>query len=114
MRLDGRAVATQLAVECAGKFWLLKIGYDEDYSDCSPGMLLMLETLKYASDAGLESYEFLGTAEAWTRRWTEQEHECVEITALPYDWNGIALMAKRAIAKHLLRIRNGWKNVARD
>src|SRR4029079_14801308 len=57
MTIEGRIVATQLAVESRGGFWLLKVGYDETYAKCSPGNLLLVETLKYAVAQGLQSYE---------------------------------------------------------
>ncbi len=43
LRIAGRPVAMQIAVERAQRLWLLKIGYDEEYARCSPGQLLMLE-----------------------------------------------------------------------
>ena len=59
----------QLAVECGERFWLLKIGYDEEFARCSPGVLLMLHTVRYAATRGLKSYELLGRVEPWTRVW---------------------------------------------
>ena len=72
MRIGGRAVATQLAVEYARRFWLLKIGYDESLSRCSPGTLLMLHTLGDAAARGLAGYEFLGAEAPWTAMWTSE------------------------------------------
>ena len=62
----------QMAVEDGGGLWLLKIGYDRAYGRCSPGMLLMRETIRYAAEAGLGRYEFLGCSATWTRVWTRQ------------------------------------------
>jgi CelD/BcsL family acetyltransferase involved in cellulose biosynthesis len=83
MRLDGQAVAMQLAVECGQRFWLLKIGYDEQFARCSPGTLLMLHTLRYAAERGLRSYEFLGSSQPWTKMWTETRQHCVSLRAYP-------------------------------
>jgi CelD/BcsL family acetyltransferase involved in cellulose biosynthesis len=81
MYIDDRPVATQLTVECGDALWLLKIGYDETYADCSPGNLLMMEIIRYASRQKLKSCEFLGKAESWTRMWTNTEYttECITI-----------------------------------
>lgn len=84
MRIDEAVIAMQIAAECGGRFWLLKIGHDEEYSRCSPGTLLMLHTLRYAARRGLVSYEFLGTAEPWTRMWSERERKCVSIRTYPF------------------------------
>ena len=63
MRIDGRAVAMQMALECLDGYWLFKIGFDESFGKCSPGTLLMLHTLGWAANRELRSYELLGSAE---------------------------------------------------
>lgn len=72
LRIDGRPAAMQLAAESGGRFWLLKIGYDETFSRASPGQLLMLHTLRHAAERGLHSYEFLGSVAPWTEVWTDK------------------------------------------
>src|SRR5205807_9829190 len=79
-----------LGVESEGRFWLHKIGYDEAFAKCSPGMLLLRDTIRYAASRGLRSYEFLGAAEAWIRPWTDQLRRCVSIRAYPAGATGIA------------------------
>ena len=79
MRIDGETVAMQYAVECGERFWLLKVGYDEAYRKCSPGHLLMYETLRYTAEKGLRTYEFLGGAADWTKRWTRTERPTVTV-----------------------------------
>jgi CelD/BcsL family acetyltransferase involved in cellulose biosynthesis len=93
MRIDGRAVATVLAVECAGSLWTLKIGYDEAFRRCSPGALLTRHTIAWAAERGLRSYEFLGTAAAWTRDWTRDERRCVSLRIYPLAPKGLAALA---------------------
>jgi CelD/BcsL family acetyltransferase involved in cellulose biosynthesis len=83
LRIGGQAAAVQLAAECGGRFWLLKVGYDEGFKRASPGTLLMVETIRHAATDGLQAYEFLGRAESWTRVWTEDEHDCVAIRSYP-------------------------------
>jgi CelD/BcsL family acetyltransferase involved in cellulose biosynthesis len=93
MKIGSRAIATQLAVEARAGFWLLKVGYDENYANCSPGNLLLVESLKYAASRGLKSYEFLGTAEPWTEVWTRQIRPCVTVAAYPSNCiGGMALI----------------------
>lgn len=83
LRIGGQAAAMQYAIECGGRFWLLKIGYDETFARCSPGMLLMLHSIGDAARRGLRSYEFLGTAEPWTQMWTQEVRPAVSIRAYP-------------------------------
>jgi len=49
LRVADRAIAMQIAVEQGGGFWLLKVGYDAEFSACSPGLLLMRETIAHAA-----------------------------------------------------------------
>jgi CelD/BcsL family acetyltransferase involved in cellulose biosynthesis len=93
MRIDGRAVAMQLAVEWRRRLWLLKIGYDEDFGRCSPGMLLMLESTRWAASRGLRSVELLGTPAPWTDMWTDQVRPCVTVGVYPVRPRGIAALA---------------------
>jgi CelD/BcsL family acetyltransferase involved in cellulose biosynthesis len=82
----------QLAIERGRGFWLLKIGYREEFARCSPGMLLMAETIRYAASKGLASYEFLGNADRWTRVWTSDEMPTVTIRAYPFRMAGVAAL----------------------
>jgi CelD/BcsL family acetyltransferase involved in cellulose biosynthesis len=112
MRIDGRAVAMQLAVEWRDRFWLLKIGYDEDFARCSPGMLLMLESTRWAANRGLRSVELLGTPAPWTDMWTEEVRPCVTVGVYPAGPRGIAALvadgtrhAARRVATHIETMR---------
>ncbi len=90
LRIGGRPAAMQIAVESKGGFWLFKIGYDEEFASCSPGSLLIEETVRYAAVRGLASYEFLGSVEEWTRMWTEDQCECVSLRSYPMGIDGAA------------------------
>jgi hypothetical protein len=90
LRIDGRVVAMQLAVEWGTRYWLYKIGYDEAYARCSPGTLLMLHALCDAADRGLTGFELMGDSEAWIADlWTREAHECVRVRTYPYSLAGV-------------------------
>lgn len=103
LRLGDAVAAMQLAVNYDGRLWLLKIGHDARFDECSPGMLLVSEGIGYAARNGLESYEFLGTSSPWTRRWSKQERPMVSMQAYPFDIRGFLL----AIAGATRRIKRG-------
>lgn len=88
LRIDGAPAAMQFAVECDNAFWLLKIGYDETYRRCSPGNLLMRETISYAATKGLAAYEFLGREADWTKLWTTEARPIVNARLYPYNASG--------------------------
>ena len=93
LRIGERTVAMQLGVEWGGRFWLLKIGFDEAFARCSPGTLLMLEMVRAAAARGLRSFELLGISEPWTRMWTRLERPCVSLRAYPASATGVAALA---------------------
>lgn len=93
LRLGSQAVAVQMALVHRGGFWLLKIGYDAAYSACSPGLLLLRETISYAARQGLARYEFLGQPEPWIQVWTNHAHPCVSLRVYPRSPAGAAALA---------------------
>jgi CelD/BcsL family acetyltransferase involved in cellulose biosynthesis len=103
LRINGRAAAMQLAIETTDRFWLHKIGYNAEFARCSPGVLLMVETLTYAARRGLRSYEFLGATEPWIRHWTQREHCCVSFRAYPYSVRGVAALSRDSAAALMRR-----------
>lgn len=109
MRIDGRAVAMQMALEYLGRYWLFKIGFDEQFERCSPGTLLMLHTIGWAANRELRAYELLGNLEPWIAQfWTREQHDCVWVRAYPYNARGAAAFAADAFAslrKRLARAR---------
>lgn len=109
MKIDDEAVAMQIALEVNQRFWLLKIGYDEAYKKCSPGMLLMEWTLRYAADQHLKSYEFLGKSSPWTARWSKNERENVRILVFPYSLRGMLLFAKHSLKHTKKKIVKKWQ-----
>lgn len=98
LRIGGRAAAMQLASVSGDRFWLLKIGYSDEFKRCSPGMLLMSETIRYAAQCGLRSYEFCGADEPWIRVWTGLVRPCVSLRAYPIGLHGIMVLTRDGLA----------------
>ncbi len=99
LRIDGEAVAMQLALLWSGRYWLFKIGHDERFGKCSPGTLLMLHMLGWAAEQRLESFELLGEAEPWsTRFWTDEQRACRHGRPYPYSLPGLLAVAADALA----------------
>ncbi len=104
LRIDEKAIAAQIAVFYAKRFWLLKIGYDEKWSKYSPGVLLTHETIRYAFQQGLEGFEFLGHDEQWIRRWTHQIHPYVTLRSYPFSFSGMGGFAYDAFNSVLKKV----------
>lgn len=109
MRIGGKAAAAQIAVETGSRFDLLRAGYDEQFARCSPGMLLTVESIRYAASRGLRSYEFNGDVEPWTLLWTRHEHACCSFRAYPFSVRGAAAFAADAGGAALRRLRQRVK-----
>ncbi len=99
LRIDGQAIAMQIAMQQGGGYWLLKIGYDADFAHCSPGLLLLRESIAYAAREGLKTFEFLGQTEPWIEVWTSHKRECVSLRAYPYSLRGAAALAADATVR---------------
>jgi CelD/BcsL family acetyltransferase involved in cellulose biosynthesis len=100
-----RVVATELALVAYGRWWQLKIGYDEAFAEYYPGLQLTHETVRYAFDQGLDAYEFLGSAASWERRWNPEErsHELVVVYPPALRAMGALLVDGLAHASRRLR-----------
>jgi CelD/BcsL family acetyltransferase involved in cellulose biosynthesis len=108
LRVDGEAVAMQLALVWSGRYWLFKIGHDDRFGKCSPGTLLMLHALRWASGQKLESFELLGETEAWiTRFWTQDHHACVRVRTYPFTVAGMIALVSDGIAWAWQRLHPG-------
>jgi CelD/BcsL family acetyltransferase involved in cellulose biosynthesis len=105
LRLGEEIAAMQLAVETENAYWLFKIGYDERFADCSPGSLLMLDSIGEAARKGLATFEFLGKSAAWTRMWTTEERANVRLRYYPRNASGFAAMAGDGAAAALRRAK---------
>lgn len=94
LKIGGEAAAMRMAVVNAGRLWEIKIGYDERFHDCSPGVLLTHETLHYCCDAGLAGFEFLGLAEEWEHAWTERVHHYTSLNLHPPSIGGVLSLSQ--------------------
>jgi len=72
MTIGDATAAVRLDVVWGNKSWEFKIGYDERFADCSPGLLLSHEALKHGQAEGLLGHHFLGSAEAWHDTWAAE------------------------------------------
>jgi len=103
LTIDGQPAAMQVAIEDKQGFWLLKVGYDQQFRSCSPGLLLMRETIRYSAEKGLRTYEFLGVAEDWTAVWTKSERPTLSLWIYPFSCRGLAAFTADVSSKILSR-----------
>jgi CelD/BcsL family acetyltransferase involved in cellulose biosynthesis len=108
LRVAGEPVAMQLGMVWHDRHWLFKIGYDEAFAPASPGQILLGESVAAASRAGLESYELLGSRDAWTDVWTKDVNRCLKVLALPLSPHSalaLAEIGRRGARRRLTALR---------
>ena len=103
LRVGGKAIAFQLALEHGRTHYFLKGGYDPDDSAYSPGKLLLHATLAHALERGLDRYELMGDVEPWKLEWTKTMEERVSLDAYRRTPRGLARYAARAYLRPLVR-----------
>jgi CelD/BcsL family acetyltransferase involved in cellulose biosynthesis len=103
LRLDGRAIAAELDIACAGALYSLKSGFEPEYRAFGPGQLLTHDCVKLAFDDGLASYEFLGTDEPYKMSWTASTRERVRLRSFPRTVSGDLSALARHHARPLVR-----------
>lgn len=111
LTVGGHPVAVHFGIESAEGYWLLFIGYDEDYRECSPGNLLTAETVQDAARRGLSRYNFLGKEEPWIKRWTSDVEDCLVLAA--YRPNVHSIRAVLSDALYLMNNRRKAEQVRR-
>jgi hypothetical protein len=116
LEINGTVVAEQYAIESAKSYWLLNIGYNEEYHHCSPGNLLLEESIRYATRNGLLRYHFLGKVEPWTTRGTKSSQDCLILAAYRPNWYGtkaicsdFAYLVDKRVKEHKMKRRNSRK-----
>jgi CelD/BcsL family acetyltransferase involved in cellulose biosynthesis len=101
LRLDGRGLAFQLALQDRFAYYFLKGGYDPEAARLAPGKLLAHEMLGRAAADGLARFEFLGAAEPWKLEWTRDCHERVRVQAFaPTPLGAIDLLAQSGYRRY--------------
>lgn len=105
LEAESFSMAMEIAVESHGRYWILKIGYDERWEKCSPGLLLLLEGIRAAQERGVRGHEFLGNAEPWLRPWSSGAHAYVSFRFYPRSTVGALSWAHDQLMRADARLR---------
>lgn len=69
----GEPIAFHYGLSSLGKYYLLKPGYSEQLSECSPGQLLVHQVLRDCITRGIKEFDFLGPDMTWKQDWTDKK-----------------------------------------
>ena len=81
MRLDGKPIASDFALEANGVFYSMKGGYDPAYAEYSPGRVMDGLEIRRAHQIGLHRFEFGGDAEHHKLQWRPRFRQLAHVTA---------------------------------
>jgi CelD/BcsL family acetyltransferase involved in cellulose biosynthesis len=70
LKVAAKRIAFAYAIEYQRKLYVLKLGYDPEFSKYSPYNVLCYLLFRNLFSRGLERYEFLGAATDWKLNWT--------------------------------------------
>ncbi|GLS27915.1 GNAT family N-acetyltransferase [Marinibactrum halimedae] len=111
--LNDQPIASQFCVNMKGTLYLLKIGYNENYSEFSPGQLLLEDLLNSViEDSAIKRVSFV-TGTTWMERW-KPLYEPVFLSYKPTGkWQGnliILLLILREKIKSKISLKGTSKN----
>lgn len=112
LSIDGAPAAAQLAIRSGGTWNLLKVGFDETFSSCGPGNILLKSFLeRMVEDPGIEEVSLV-TNPSWARRWHMQVEPTYDISVFAPTLRGRvrlaghdALGAARRLRRRARRLR---------
>lgn len=93
LRLNGSAIASQVASVARGSYRQLKIAYDDRHAKHVPGLQLLLHTIRWSFEQGLDAYDFMGSEEGWIRDWTDKVRRHITLLFYPPTPCGVGALA---------------------
>lgn len=86
LRTNETLVAFELGFRCDDKLWMYNKAYDREYSQYSPGAILLSSVLDYGYAKGFKEYDFLRGEEPYKLLWTNQLHKQLRIVIWNHNW----------------------------
>lgn len=96
--------AMHISVQAGEALWLIKTGFDERFSDASPGVQLDMMVLGQARSEGLARAVFVGKEEPWLGAHMQGARPLVAARLLPFSVRGaqaVAVEAARLLRRKL-------------
>jgi CelD/BcsL family acetyltransferase involved in cellulose biosynthesis len=101
LRLDGRPIACDFALEHGGSWYTLKAGYDERLRPFGPGALLLRFEVEHCYEQGLARLDLLGNEDPFKASWTNHCGERVWLRAFKRSPRGVAAWSVLATRERL-------------
>jgi CelD/BcsL family acetyltransferase involved in cellulose biosynthesis len=110
LRLDGHLAAVMYGFRYGGRFYFYQHGYDEQYSECSVGLVLMALTIRAAIDDGVDEFDMLWGTEPYKALWAQETRVLQRVDLFPLRLGEAmyrrASEARRGVAHLARRVRS--------
>jgi CelD/BcsL family acetyltransferase involved in cellulose biosynthesis len=90
--IGDRPAAMALCVEQYDALWFLKIGYDEEFREYSPGILQLMNIIEYCFTNNIARIEHLGAFQHWLAPWTSHVRPHSTLVHYPVSLTGTRVM----------------------
>lgn len=108
LKIDGKPIAMNIAEVSEGKMWSYKIGYDESYYNLSPGRILRVYMLQYASNIGLSQFYICGKETSTSKDWTDKARDGVALYVFPLNAHGLFALLVDGTQMVTKKLRQRW------
>jgi CelD/BcsL family acetyltransferase involved in cellulose biosynthesis len=98
LRVAGQVVACQMVVEHADRLWGIKLGTDEAFYKYGVGVMVTHDIMRWATERRLKTFEHLGAAEEYQRRWPLETRQQNTFHFYPVSASGGVAFASDAVA----------------
>ena len=109
---DGRLIAVSVNFVQRGTMMAFVTTYDPDFSRASPGMVLMMDYIRWALDNGLHTVDFLCGAEAFKQRFATEGVVLQSVLGTRTMLGRLAVVADNV--RHTIRARQQAASAAAD
>ncbi len=103
LTLNGQTAAYHYGLTYDGVYLLPKLAFDEQFSDLSPGLVLMHEVILDCISRQLSSIDFLGGNDEWKIRWSR--------AVMPHYW--LYIFPKTTKGRLLQKLKFEWTLLAK-
>lgn len=94
LTIDDQPAAAQFAIRCGSVWNLLKVGFDETFSSCGPGNILLKRFIEHMVGDPEITQVSLVTAPDWARRWHMDLDPTFEVTLFAETLSGRMRLAR--------------------
>ena len=110
LNIGDHPIAVHFGFICGQRYFYYLPSFDSNFSNFSPGRLLLFNLIRNSFHQGLREFDFLNGPEAYKYDWTIEEHQVYELIAFRRTPRGIGIYAAykaRQRARSSVLIRKG-------